>query len=61
MPPSPWWPSAALPLLGLASPQPLMVAPLGASAVLLFAQPRSPFFQPRNRVLGRRLHPPAGC
>lgn len=51
-----------------------MVAPLGASTVLLFGHPRSPLAQPRNLVVGlavgltialgqalRCLHPPAGA
>jgi CBS-domain-containing membrane protein len=33
----------------------LMVAPLGASCVLLFGYPRSPLAQPRNIVLGNLL------
>ena len=33
----------------------LIVAPLGASCVLLFGYPRSPLAQPRNVVLGNAL------
>jgi CBS-domain-containing membrane protein len=36
----------------------LIVAPLGASCVLLFGYPRSPLAQPRNVVLGNCL---GGC
>jgi CBS-domain-containing membrane protein len=36
----------------------LVVAPLGASCVLLFGYPRSPLAQPRNVVLGNCL---GGC
>lgn len=32
-----------------------MVAPLGASTVLLFGHPRSPLAQPRNLVVGNTL------
>jgi CBS-domain-containing membrane protein len=49
---------AALVLLGLLSlwsGHPLMVAPLGASCVLLFAYPASPLAQPRNLVLGNLI------
>jgi CBS-domain-containing membrane protein len=45
----------ALSLLGLLSARsgmPLLVAPLGASSVLLFGYPASPLAQPRNIVLG---------
>lgn len=41
--------------LSLWSGQRLIVAPLGASAVLLFGYPRSPLAQPRNLVLGNLL------
>lgn len=34
---------------------PLVVAPFGASTVLLFGHPRSPLSQPRNIVLGNTL------
>lgn len=34
---------------------PLVVAPLGASSVLLFGHPSSPLAQPRNLVLGNTL------
>jgi len=37
------------------SGQVLIVAPLGASCVLLFGYPRSPLAQPRNVVLGNAL------
>ena len=43
---------ALMALLSLWSGQPLIVAPLGASCVLLFGYPRSPLAQPRNLVLG---------
>lgn len=46
---------ALMALLSLWSGQPLMVAPLGASCVLLFGYPRSPLAQPRNLVLGNLL------
>ena len=39
-------------LLSLWSGQVLIVAPLGASCVLLFGYPASPLAQPRNIVLG---------
>jgi len=42
-------------MLSLWSGQPLIVAPLGASCVLLFGYPRSPLAQPRNLVLGNLL------
>ena len=42
-------------LLSLWSGQLLIVAPLGASCVLLFGYPRSPLAQPRNLVLGNLL------
>jgi CBS-domain-containing membrane protein len=44
-----------LALLSLWSGQALIVAPLGASCVLLFGYPRSPLAQPRNLVLGNLL------
>ena len=46
---------ALLALLSLWSGQALIVAPLGASSVLLFGYPRSPLAQPRNVVLGNSL------
>ena len=49
---------SAVLLLGLLSHwsgQPLIVAPLGASSVLLFGYPASPLAQPRNIVLGNLL------
>ena len=46
---------ALLALLSLWSGQVLIVAPLGASCVLLFGYPRSPLAQPRNLVLGNSL------
>lgn len=49
---------ALLSLLSLWSGQVLIVAPLGASAVLLFGYPRSPLAQPRNVVMGNTL---GGC
>ena len=42
-------------LLSIWSQQVLIVAPLGASSVLLFGYPRSPLAQPRNLVLGNGL------
>jgi CBS-domain-containing membrane protein len=42
-------------LLSLWSGQVLIVAPLGASCVLLFGYPASPLAQPRNIVLGNLL------
>ena len=42
-------------LLTVWSGQVLIVAPLGASCVLLFGYPRSPLAQPRNVVLGNAL------
>ena len=47
-----------LALLSVWSGQVLIVAPLGASSVLLFGYPRSPLAQPRNVVLGNTL---GGC
>lgn len=47
-----------LALLSAWSGQVLLVAPLGASSVLLFGYPRSPLAQPRNVVLGNTL---GGC
>jgi CBS-domain-containing membrane protein len=44
-----------LALLSVWSGQVLIVAPLGASSVLLFGYPRSPLAQPRNVVLGNTL------
>jgi CBS-domain-containing membrane protein len=38
-----------------ASGAPLMLASFGASSVLLFGMPESPFSQPRNTVLGHLL------
>jgi len=46
---------ALMAMLSLWSGQPLIVAPLGASCVLLFGYPRSPLAQPRNLVLGNLL------
>jgi CBS-domain-containing membrane protein len=42
-------------MLTVWSGQVLIVAPLGASCVLLFGYPRSPLAQPRNVVLGNAL------
>jgi CBS-domain-containing membrane protein len=42
-------------LLSLWSGQVLIVAPLGASCVLLFGYPASPLAQPRNIVLGNLI------
>ena len=46
---------AGLGLLSLWSGYGLVVAPFGASSVLLFGHPRSPLAQPRNLVLGNTL------
>ncbi len=46
---------AALGLLSLWSGYGLVVAPFGASSVLLFGHPGSPLAQPRNLVLGNTL------
>ena len=46
---------ALLALFSLWSQHPLIVAPLGASCVLLFGYPGSPLAQPRNLVLGNGL------
>lgn len=46
---------ALLGLLTLWSGQVLIVAPLGASSVLLFGYPSSPLAQPRNLLLGNGL------
>ena len=48
----------AITLLGLISAwshYPLVVAPFGASTVLLFGHPRSPLAQPRNIVMGNTI------
>ena len=46
---------ALLALLSVWSAQVLIVAPLGATSVLLFGYPRSPLAQPRNVLLGNSL------
>jgi CBS-domain-containing membrane protein len=49
---------AAIALIGLLTRltgMPLLIAPFGASSVLLFAAPESAFAQPRNLVLGHLL------
>ena len=46
---------ASLGLISAAAHHPLVVAPLGASTVLLFGHPSSPLAQPRNIVLGNVL------
>jgi CBS-domain-containing membrane protein len=49
---------AAITLLGLAGKgihETVLIAPFGASCVLLFAAPESPFAQPRNLVCGHLL------
>jgi CBS-domain-containing membrane protein len=46
---------AVLGLLSLWSGYGLVVAPFGASSVLLFGHPESPLAQPRNLVLGNTL------
>jgi CBS-domain-containing membrane protein len=46
---------ALLALLSAWSGHVLIVAPLGASSVLLFGTPRSPLAQPRNVVVGNTL------
>jgi CBS-domain-containing membrane protein len=45
----------ALGLISTWSHYPLVVAPFGASTVLLFGHPSSPLAQPRNIVLGNTL------
>jgi CBS-domain-containing membrane protein len=45
----------ALALIGSWSHYPLVVAPFGASTVLLFGHPTSPLAQPRNIVLGNTV------
>ena len=45
----------ALGLISLWSHYPLVVAPFGASTVLLFGHPSSPLAQPRNVVLGNTV------
>lgn len=45
----------ALGLISSWSHYPLVVAPFGASTVLLFGHPHSPLAQPRNIVLGNTL------
>lgn len=45
----------ALGLISSWSHYPLVVAPFGASTVLLFGHPRSPLAQPRNIVMGNTL------
>lgn len=45
----------ALGLISTLSHYPLVVAPFGASTVLLFGYPGSPLSQPRNIVLGNTL------
>lgn len=50
--------TATIALLGLAGQglqETVLIAPFGASCVLLFAAPESPFAQPRNLVLGHLL------
>jgi CBS-domain-containing membrane protein len=50
--------AAAIVLLGLAGQglhETILIAPFGASCVLLFAAPESPFAQPRNLVFGHLL------
>ena len=50
--------TAAIALLGLAGQGlhgTVLIAPFGASCVLLFAAPESPFAQPRNLVFGHLL------
>jgi CBS-domain-containing membrane protein len=46
---------ALMSLLGHVTNSPLVMAPFGASSVLLFGAPYSPFAQPRNLVLGHLL------
>jgi CBS-domain-containing membrane protein len=45
----------ALGLISGAAHAPLLVAPFGASTVLLFGHPKSPLAQPRNVILGNSL------
>jgi CBS-domain-containing membrane protein len=54
------WLGSLLAITGLGlistwSHYPLVVAPFGASTVLLFGHPRSPLAQPRNIVLGNTI------
>lgn len=51
---------ALISLLGHATSSPLVIAPFGASSVLLFGAPDSPFPQPRNLVLGHLLSTAVG-
>lgn len=46
---------AALATLAQLVNQPLLIAPFGASCVLLFGVPESPFAQPRNLIFGHLL------
>jgi CBS-domain-containing membrane protein len=46
--------------LGHITSSPLLIAPFGASSVLLFGAPDSPFAQPRNLVFGHLLSTAVG-
>lgn len=46
---------AALAYLSIASDYPLIAAPFGAAAVLVFAVPNSPLAQPRNLIFGNLI------
>src|ERR1700760_227609 len=50
----------AISLLGHLTSSPLLIAPFGASSVLLFGAPDSAFAQPRNLVLGHLLSAAVG-
>lgn len=51
---------AGLLVIGSANPQPWLIAPMGASAVLLFAAPASPLAQPWSVVGGNLISALAG-
>jgi hypothetical protein len=46
---------AALAYISVSTPYPLIAAPFGAAAVLVFAVPSSPLAQPRNLILGNLI------
>jgi CBS-domain-containing membrane protein len=50
----------AISLLGHVTSSPLVIAPFGASSVLLFGAPDSAFAQPRNLVFGHLLSTAVG-
>jgi CBS-domain-containing membrane protein len=51
---------ASMAALGHLTGSPLIIAPFGASSVLVFGAPESPFAQPRNLVLGHLLSAAVG-